>query len=160
MNTLKTLKRVSALLLLIPLFFALPLKAQSRLFAVGGNANGQFGDGTTTQQNLPVRSGTLTGIKSVAAGFAFTVAVGQDGTVSRWGDNSSGQMGIDSFTSSSTPVSIVGLTGISSVSVASLGISVLALKTNGTVCAWGDNVSGQLGDGTTLTQLTPTPIFC
>ena len=34
----------------------------------------------------------------------------------------------------------------------------IALKTDGTLWAWGDNEYGQLGDNTTVDKLTPTQI--
>src|SRR3990172_150224 len=35
----------------------------------------------------------------------------------------------------------------------------LALMTNGTVWAWGDNAYGQVGDGTTVDKNTPIPVY-
>ena len=49
------------------------------------------------------------------------------------------------------PVQVPGLTGV--VAVAAGYYHSLAVKTDGTVWAWGDNDYGQLGDGTTTTRM-------
>lgn len=72
--------------------------ANSRPFAWGSNTNGQIGDITTTQRNLPTAvyaSGVLSGkvIISMAAGGSHTLALCSDGTLAAWGSNSSGQLG-------------------------------------------------------------------
>ena len=52
------------------------------------------------------------------------------------------------------PVS--GLTGV--VAIAGGYYHSLAVKSDGTVWAWGYNGAGQLGDGTTTNRLTPVPV--
>jgi alpha-tubulin suppressor-like RCC1 family protein len=54
------------------------------------------------------------------------------------------------------PVQVSGLTGV--VQVAAGFDSSLALRSDGTVWAWGFNQDGQLGDGTTTSRLTPVQV--
>ena len=51
---------------------------------------------------------------------------------------------------------VSGLTNVTAIA-AGFDFSV-ALKSDGTVWAWGDNVSGQLGDGTTTDRPTPVQV--
>jgi alpha-tubulin suppressor-like RCC1 family protein len=65
-------------------------------------------------------------------------------------------LGIGTTTDSSTPVQVSDLTGVTGVA-AGLEDS-LALKSDGTVWAWGYNNEGQLGNGTSDIDLHPTPV--
>jgi alpha-tubulin suppressor-like RCC1 family protein len=152
------------------------LKQDGTVWTWGGNYTGQLGDGTTAIQSTPVQvsgsggSGFLTGIKAIAAGVGHSVALKQDGTVWTWGSNSSGQLG-DGMTidpsqppyGQTTPVQVLGpggsgfLTGVAAI--AGGGYYTVALKQEGTVWAWGDNSSGQLGDGTTTSHSTPVQVL-
>jgi alpha-tubulin suppressor-like RCC1 family protein len=83
---------------------------------------------------------------SVAAGYGHSLALKTDGTVLSWGRDGSGQLGDDSsLTSKSTYVSVANASNI--VAVAAGGNHSLALKSDGTLLAWGLDNTGQLGDG-------------
>jgi Regulator of chromosome condensation (RCC1) repeat len=74
-----------------------------------------------------------------------------------WGHNGKGELGPgyrSTFLASATPV--VGIAQIKEI--AATGEWGAALQTDGTVKAWGGNASGQLGDGTTETKLTPVAV--
>jgi hypothetical protein len=78
-----------------------------------------------------------------------------------WGDNSFNELAQSNdfpggIANSDVPIAIPGV-GPSSA-VAAGGLFGLALLTNGTVLGWGDNAFGQLGNGTTNTQITPTTV--
>ncbi len=99
-----------------------------------------------------------TDMKAVAAGFAHTVALRNDGTVWAWGDNEFGQLARKSVTCKdpdnpklgedykcdSTPSQVYGVTR-PVVGIAAGDMHTLALDDNGTVWAWGRNDTGQLG---------------
>jgi alpha-tubulin suppressor-like RCC1 family protein len=121
------------------------------VWAWGGNDSGQLGDGTlgnhlTPEQVTGIKAPSVTGI---TAGEKFAVALGSDGSVWAWGSDDAGQLGNAPTASPVTrPVETTGMdSGITQVSA---GAShVLALKSNGTVLAWGDNTEGELGTGST-----------
>ncbi len=101
---------------------------------------------------------------SVAAGWNHTLALLDDGSVLAWGSNTRGQLGLgcaglDSFRD--RPVKVDGFDGLEVVKLAAGHDFSLALCANGTVYAWGNNDTGQLGLGDTETRnqiLTPTRI--
>ena len=142
---------------------AFAVKSDGTVWAWGDNFSGQLGDGTTTNRSSPVQVPGLSGVIAVTSGgnttgvgasTAFSFAVKSDGTVWAWGDNSSGQLGDGTTISRSSPVQVHGLTGVVAV-VAGIGPgNGLALKPDGSVWAWGNNFSGQLGNGTTATDHT------
>ena len=115
----------------------------------GCNAQGQLGDGTTTSRSLSgdIRAGS--DVVQAAAGNGHGLAPRSDGTVWAWGDGSAGQLGsARSSIPVTRPVNTIGAgSGITQLSAG--GFHVLALKSNGSVLAWGSNGSGQLGNGTT-----------
>jgi alpha-tubulin suppressor-like RCC1 family protein len=123
------------------------VKNNGTVWTWGSNSNGQLGNGTTgTDSSTPAQVSNLTGIIAIAAGFAHTVALKNDGTVLAWGSNSNGQLGNGTTTDSSTPVQVSNLTGITAIAA---GFAhTVALKNDGTVWAWGSNSNGQLGNGT------------
>ena len=139
---------------------ALALKANGTVWAWGANGSGQLGDGTQTPRTTPVQVVGLTGATAIAAGYNHSVALsssgGANGRVWGWGSNSAFQLG-DSTTTGNrlTPLLVPGLIGIRALSTGA-GWTV-AIESTGALRAWGDNSSGQLGNGATSSGGSPQP---
>ena len=125
------------------------------LWTWGYNGNGQLGDNTLTNSNIPVQEYTLSDDwTKVSSGSQHSAAIKSNGTLWTWGYNNSGQLGDGTSTDRLTPVQEA--TGTADwVAVAAGSIHTMALKSNGTLWTWGNNSWGQLGDGTTTPRLTP-----
>jgi alpha-tubulin suppressor-like RCC1 family protein len=93
-----------------------------------------------------------------SATAALTLSVTQHaGQVFAWGDNLYGEVGTGATGPTVTvPVSLPALTGV--VQTVAGGESGYALRSDGTVYAWGQNPAGQLGIGSTSAMLSPTQI--
>jgi alpha-tubulin suppressor-like RCC1 family protein len=87
----------------------LALKADRTVWAWGGNANGQLGDGTTTSRTTPTSIAGLSNVVAVAAGASHTIAVRADGTLLTWGANGSGQLGDGTSAQKTLPVQVGAL---------------------------------------------------
>lgn len=138
------------------------LKSDGSLWAWGWNVYGQLGDGTTTDRLAPVQVGT--GYGAVAAGSTHTLALKTDGSLWAWGNSVCGQLGdgIDgnynkdgSSTQRNSPVQI----GAGYSAVAAGEWHSLALKTDGSLWAWGCNFYGELGIGSSDLNSHPIPVL-
>ncbi|MBD2863349.1 RCC1 domain-containing protein [Paenibacillus oceani] len=134
------------------------LDSDGTLLAWGLNSFGQLGNGTTASSRTPVRvldsvsHQPLNDISEVGAGYYYSLALKKDGTVWSWGNNDYGQLGDGTKTSRSAPVQVKTgpYSGLSHIVAISAGdYHAVALKSDGTVWAWGYNSQGQLGVGTT-----------
>jgi len=133
------------------------IKTDGTLWTWGYNLNGQLGVGNITNYSSPVQVGTLTTWKQVVCKSA-TYAIKTDGTLWAWGDNSSGQLGIGNRTSYSSPVQVGSLTNWKQLYPGSSSNSIHAIKTDGTLWAWGDNSLGILGINNTRNYSSPVQV--
>ena len=89
--------------------FSAALKSNETVWSWGFNEQGELGDGTNTDKNLPVQIGSLSGIAAIAAGEWHVVALKSDGTVWAWGENGAGQLGDGTKNQRNTPVQVGNL---------------------------------------------------
>lgn len=144
------------------------------VYAWGWNKFGELGVGNTTgpQQcplgkmktacsTAPVQVPGLSGISTVAGGDIHSLALAPDGTVWAWGNNQYGEIGNGTVTTTGclcidAPVRALVPSNI--VAVGGGGRHSIALRSDGTVWAWGLNNYGQLGDGTMTDRSTPVQV--
>lgn len=119
--------------------------------------------------NVPVPLASTFDAVDVCTQDVHAVALARDGTVYAWGRSDSGQLGIGpqpiiNFKTRTPaamsfvpfPVRISGLTDV--VAIAAGRRHGLALLEDGSVRAWGENRSGQVGDGTSMRRDAPVPV--
>jgi len=126
------------------------------VYSWGYNADGQLGNGTTTNSSTAVQVTGLTGVTGIAGGAYQSLALTSAGTLYAWGDNTYGELGNGTTANSSVPVLVTGLSGVAAVSGGYY--FSMALTASGTVYAWGVNQYGELGNGTTSNSTVPVQV--
>jgi alpha-tubulin suppressor-like RCC1 family protein len=99
--------------------------------------------------------------QSIACGGWHSLAICSDSTVKGFGENATGQLGDGTMLDKNTPVTVTGLSSIIGVSAGGdqLEAHSLALRKNGTVWAWGSNLYGGLGNGSTNNTTIPGQVL-
>jgi alpha-tubulin suppressor-like RCC1 family protein len=133
------------------------IKTDGTLWTWGYGAGGRLGNSLITNYSSPIVIGALTNWKQVACGYDAGYAIKTDGTLWAWGTNTSGQLGNGTVTYYSSPIQIGALTNWKQVATGGTYV-VSAIKTDGTLWAWGQNVYGQLGNGTVTYYSSPIQI--
>lgn len=109
-------------------------------------------------QSTPVEMtgfGEVTSLVGASSGFCLTRP---DATAACWGYNGVGGFGDGTVISSPTPVPVSGLTDVAVVASSSFANHTCALRDDGSVQCWGDNSSGQLGNGEVGLSISSTPL--
>lgn len=125
----------------------------------GGNWNGMIGTGSTTPLEIyqPVAVTGGRAYTRMSVGFNHTCALTSGGAAYCWGENFNGQLGNGSTgTISATPVLVQG--GVEFSEISAGDSHTCALTSAGDAYCWGNNASGQLGDGSLTTRSTPVAV--
>jgi alpha-tubulin suppressor-like RCC1 family protein len=135
------------------------LKSDGTVWTWGSNAGGKLGIGDSTTNHLPFpvevhgpnNVDYLHSVSAIMGGEVHNLALKSDGTVWSWGQNAFGMLGDGTTNDSALPVQ----TGLNCspplTNVIKLGgrpYFTLAVRSDGSIWAWGMNRYGQMGNGT------------
>lgn len=145
----------------------LALTSDGKVYAWGGNNQGQLGNNTVSfsiQSPVAVdMTGVLAGktVVAIAAGYQHSLALTSDGGLYAWGSNNSGELGNNASAYSPVPVAVdtTGvLAGKTIVQIQAGRDCSAVLDSNGQAFTWGTNTSGTLGDGSGSLSRVPVAV--
>lgn len=139
------------------------IKNNGTIWGWGKNNFGQLGIGNITNYSSPKQIGALTDWISirVADTSACTLGIrgtGTSGALWSWGNNPSGECGLGNTTKYSSPKQVGALTNWEKLQTGGFNGSSTAIKTDGTLWAWGSGVNGNLGLGNTNSYSSPKQV--
>jgi alpha-tubulin suppressor-like RCC1 family protein len=140
--------------------YTLARKADGSLWATGFNMFGQLGDGSTSDQWNFERIGAGNDWADVVAGDGNTFGLKADGSLWSWGTNQNGALGVSAglvvLSPTAMPLAAGSLWASPQAERFDAGyLSSFMVKSDGSLWAWGNNLYGELGDGTTTRRLSP-----
>jgi alpha-tubulin suppressor-like RCC1 family protein len=130
--------------------YCFAIKTNGTLWAWGDNIDRQLGDGTLNPRSSPVQIGSASNWAQVSGGIDGSAGIQTDNSLWTWGQGIYGANGQGTISTNTSPVR-VGLLN-DWLEVRKMGLNVFisntyAIKTNGTLWAWGQNSDGGLGTG-------------
>lgn len=135
---------------------------QPFLYTWGRGTEGQLGNGSTSTVSSPVQVGAVFWSQISAGGTSISgnvSAIKTDGTLWAWGDGADGLLGLnDTNINRSSPTQVGALNTWYQTSAGLSGNSNAAIKTDGTLWAWGNNPFGQLGTNNTIARSSPVQV--
>jgi alpha-tubulin suppressor-like RCC1 family protein len=131
------------------------------------NPRGEMGTGTVDGSVVPQTVAGNLQFVQIAAGILQTCGITTSGAAYCWGDDSFGQLGVSTASlpercadagvpCATRPVAVVGRQDFTEISTG-FGSHTCGVSVRGNLYCWGLGVSGQRGDGSTLTAIA-TPI--
>lgn len=144
--------------------------SDNRVACWGDNSNGQLGTDSADAMSrepqyvdIDSEDNNLMNVKQLVAGRNHFCALTTEGKVYCWGDNSNGQISITGLTSALYSFQTLGETGTSfltNVSNISSGFDHnCAVLQNSKVYCWGNNSSGQFGNGSLASSRLPVKML-
>lgn len=130
----------------------------------GSNLAGELGTqgtGSVDERRPGLVYGGLS-FTSVTAGFVYTCAVARSAVAYCWGNGATGALGNGSLDDRSIPVSVSDVSLFATVNAsknANYPLHTCGLTGRGEVYCWGQNYSGQLGDGTYTHSAVPVRVL-
>lgn len=118
----------------------------------GKNSNGQLGDGSTTHRNIPTLVNNFPSNRSaiaISSGAMHTCAILNNGSVVCWGYQGSGLLGNGQSVPRNNAWGLISDfgSGMRAIAISAGSIHTCAILENGSVACWGQDSSGQLGNG-------------
>ncbi len=133
------------------------VKHDGTIWSIGSNSNGNFGDGTTTDNyTTPIQMQNITNAVRVANSYYSTTILLADGTLKSVGSNNFGNLGVGntSIFQTLSPSVIPLLSNI--IDIKATTQNVIALDVNGDVYTWG--MGSGIGDGDNSDEYSPKKI--
>jgi len=126
------------------------LNASGTVKCWGLASGSQLGNGSTSPSTVttPVDVSGLSDAFALTAGSNHTCVLSYSMHLACWGYNSSGEVGDGTTTARSTPTAVPAFAQSTVVGVVAGTYQTCAELYDGTTKCWGNNTSGQVGDGT------------
>jgi alpha-tubulin suppressor-like RCC1 family protein len=153
---------------------SLALLSNGTVMDWGSNRKGELGLGTTTGpetcgptpcSTVPMAVGGVSNATAISAGESHMLALLSNGTIMAWGGDSYGELGatgaelLEGRKAARSYVPIPDRRISNVTSIAAGNKYSMAILADGHVMAWGRNVYGQLGNGTTTSGADPVTVI-
>jgi alpha-tubulin suppressor-like RCC1 family protein len=132
------------------------IKTDGTLWTWGSNNGGVFGIGDTISRSSPIQVGVLTNwnkpVLGRMTGYRYTLVINNSNQLYGAGESPYSLRQVIY----SVPTQLGSTNDWSNAAICSN--STLAIKYDGTLWSWGSNTNGQLGDGTSISKISPVQI--
>ncbi len=143
--------------------YGLGIDENSVLWSWGTNGNGQLGVGDTTAKSSPILVlGSHLWQSVIPFGWSTLNTLGLDtsGKLWAWGGNTKGALGDGTNTAKSSPIAVLSNLVFTELMQGMVfnNSHIGALDVDGNAWMWGENINGQLGDGTVTPRSSPVMV--